>query len=507
MGDLNIIQALLLRLDEEEIRLRETHVYRLKNAPALDVAAAVNDFLRSERQAEEPLPGALSPFQQIEREVVVVPEPVSNAIIISATPRFFKEILELVEEIDAQPAQVIIQVLIAEVMLHNTDEFGVELGLQDSLLFDRSLLGDLITTVNTVQESTPAGIITNTQETIQSATLTPGYNFNNFPLGNSGSDRSLRRSENVAGQALSDFSIGRINSELGFGGLVLAASSESVSILIRALQESRRLEVLGRPQIMTLDNQPAFIQVGQRVPRVVGVTISEVGQVNTVTLENVGLILGVTPRISPAGMVVMEIDAEKSELGPELEGIPISISATGEVIRSPRINTTLAQTTVSALSGETIVLGGLIAKSQSTIARRVPYLADIPLLGHLFRFDGEVKRRAELLIIMTPHVVRTSEDAERIRHIEECRMNWTFADVQKLHGTGGFCQRQDCPYCEARTPVVYPDLNPSGVVPEQVPPADEEVAPPEEVPQTTDLGLAAPPEVKQISFDEPWPID
>ena len=101
-----------------------------------------------------------------------------------------------------------------------------------------------------------------------------------------------------------------------------------------------------------------------------------------------GLILGVTPRISPDGLVVMEIDAEKSEVGPEAEGIPISISASGQVIRSPRINTTTAQTTVSANSGQTVVLGGLITKSKAEIHRKVPLLGDMPLLGRLFRYDG-----------------------------------------------------------------------------------------------------------------------
>jgi len=125
-----------------------------------------------------------------------------------------------------------------------------------------------------------------------------------------------------------------VNSELGFGGLVLSAGSESVSVLIRALQASRRLEILSRPQIMTLDNQPAFIQVGERVPRITATTINETGQYNSIT-ENVGLIMGVRPRISPDGRVVMEIDAEKSDVGPIQDGIPVSFSASGDVIFRP----------------------------------------------------------------------------------------------------------------------------------------------------------------------------
>jgi len=500
-GDLRIIEALLIRLDQREAHNRETSVYRLKNAPALDVANAVNDFLRSKRVVEEVAPPrALSPFRQIEREVVVVPELVSNSLIISATPRYYKDVIALVEDLDAQPAQVMIQVLIAQVALNDADEFGVELGLQDSLLFDRGLLSDLLTTVNTVQTSTPAGILTNTQQIIQGATNTPGFNFNNQPLGNSGSNRSLATSSRVGGQALSSFNVGRTNSELGFGGLVLSASSESVSVLIRALQETRRLEVLSRPQVMTLDNQPAFIQVGQRVPRIIGTQINQVGQVNTVALENVGLILGVTPRISPTGMVVMEIDAERSEVGPEQEGIPISISATGEVIRSPRIDTTTAQTTVSAADGETIVLGGLITKRKNIVHRRVPYLNEIPLLGHLFRYDLKTERRFELLIIMTPHVIRTSEDAQRLRHVEQSRVSWAAGDVEEIHGRGHVCGKDGCPYCEADVPVIHPDENPQGILPETLPPqpADDLPAP------TGDSPSVDPrPPVEKTSYDQP----
>ncbi|HYW80158.1 MAG TPA: hypothetical protein VE890_11305, partial [Thermoguttaceae bacterium] len=220
--------------------------------------------------------------------------------------------------------------------------------------------------------------------------------------------------------------------------------------------------VLSRPQIMTLDNQPAFIQIGKRVPRISGSTLRPQGQVNTIEMENVGLILGVTPRISPDGMVVMELDAEKSELGTVAEGIPISI-AEGAVIRSPSVNLTMAQTTVSANDGETIVLGGLITKSTKTNNRRVPYLADIPLLGTLFRYDSSAETRTELLIILTPHVVRCPEDAEHIKQVEASRMHWCLGDVNSIHGDTGIYAAGDYSH-HHDIEVVYPDLNPRGIL-------------------------------------------
>jgi general secretion pathway protein D len=459
-GDLAIIEALLLRLDERDVQQRKNTVYQLRNAPALDVADAINQFLRSERAVQQAAPGTISPFQQIENEVVVVPEPVGNSLIISASPRFHEEIYKLVQKLDAQPPQVLIQVLIAEVSLTDDRQFGIEFGLQDGLLFDRSLLGQLVTTNTSTTFGNPPTTVQT--QTIQAATNTPGFDFNNAIIGNSGSEKSLATAAQVGGQGLSNFALGR-TSELGFGGLVLSASSKTINALLRALQQDQRLEVLSRPQVMTIDNQPAFIQVGQKVPRITNVMINQIGQTNVVALENVGLILGVTPRISPDGMVVMEIDAEKSDVAPEIEGIPISVSATGAVVRSPRYNITTAQTTVSTASGETIVLGGLITKNEQRLNRSVPYLSDIPVIGWAFRYDQYRHRRTELLIILTPHVVRSSEDAERLKQIEAARMHWCAADVHAIHGDPEFCRRGECPTCNEQMPVVYPDVDPRGL--------------------------------------------
>ena len=489
-GDLEIIAALLVRLDEKDLAERKNEVYRLKNSPAIDVAVAINEFLRSERIVSQAGPGSDSPFEQIEREVVVVPEPVRNTLIISATPRYFEEIKRLIVQLDEAPAQVLIQVLIGEIQLNNAYEFGVEMGLQDSILFDRSLLGELVTTVNTTQTSTANGIVTSTSEIVQAATNEPGFNFNNRPLGNSGSTRALENSDRVGGQGLSHFAVGRVNNELGFGGLVLSASSESVSVLIRALQETRRLDVLSRPQVRTLDNQEAFIQVGQRVPRITASNITEGGlQTNSVELENVGLILGVTPRISPDGTVVMELNAEKSSLGPEQEGIPITVSVDGSVIRAPRINTTTAQTTVSAANGETIILGGLITKEQTVVNRNVPYLSKIPLLGDVFKYESIGHRRSELLIILTPHVIRKISDSERINQMEMARISWCAADVYDIHGDLGL-QHQG-PITDGDVEVIYPHENPRGK-PKIAPNPADLISPGEELIEPKNTSLLPP---------------
>lgn len=482
-GDLAIVEAILLRLDESDVQQRKSSVFRLKNSPAAQVAQAINEFLRSERVVQQAAPGSVSAFRQIEGEVVVVPETISNSLILSATPRFYDEIRRLIEELDAQPPQVLIQVLIAEVLLNNTDEFGVELGLQDSLLFDRSLVGDVVETAS---------------GTLLGDTLNPGYNFNNVPLGNNGvPPAAVANSDKVGGQGLSNFSLGRVNNQLGFGGLVLSASSESVSVLIRALKVCGRLDVLSRPQVMTLDNQPAFIQVGQRVPQVVSTSLTTFGQVNSIELENIGLILGVRPRISPDGLVVMEVDAEKSRIDTSTPGIPIAIAANGQTITSPIYNTTLAQTSVSAASGQTIILGGLITKSNERFSRRVPYLSNIPLLGMLFRYDSKVGIRTELLIILTPHVVRTPEEADRLKQVEAGRMSWCLGDVQRLQGECGLCEPGQCHHCDEAAEVIYPDVDPHGIgLPAEgvmeVVPGPNAANPPEAVPTPAPLPEVGP---------------
>ena len=88
-------------------------------------------------------------------------------------------------------------------------------------------------------------------------------------------------------------------------------------MLLRALQEKRRLEVLSRPQIMALDGQTGYVLVGQRVPTIQGVTLDQFGQTNNIFYQQVGIIMQVTPRISPDGLVVMQVQTEKSEVGRE----------------------------------------------------------------------------------------------------------------------------------------------------------------------------------------------
>ena len=174
----------------------------------------------------------------------------------------------------------------------------------------------------------------------------------------------------------------------------------------------------------------------------------------------------------------MEIDAEKSSLGPEQDGIPVAVSVDGTVVRSPRIDTTTAQTTVSAASGETIVLGGLITESKDEFHRQVPWLGDLPLVGQLFRYDGTSARRSELIIILTPRVIRSTDEGDRIRQTEMARMSWCAADVFELQGDVGQMATYSAESLDNAAPeVIYPDLNPAGGVFPALPHSQGDVPP------------------------------
>lgn len=462
--DLIVVESILLRLDQGDLRERKTTVYRLNNAQAQAVAFALNEWLQTQKQAETQPDLALSPFEQIEREVIIVPEGATNSLIISATPRFFNEVIRVVKELDERPPMVLIQVMIAQVQLNDTDQFGVELGLQDSVLFDRSLLTDITPLTQTVNNTSPGGaVVSTTSQTIVTATGAPGFNFNSGqPIGNNVATTlnqgSLSTAGRVGAQALSNFAVNRADPSLGFGGFVFSASSDAVSVLLRALQEKRRLEVLSRPQLMALDGQVGYVQVGQDVPTVANVSQTAFGQVNTINYRQVGLILQVQPRISPDGLIVMQINANKSQVSNDA-GIPISISPGGQVVSAPRIDVAQAITTISALSGQTVILGGLLETTKSDVHRRVPIVADIPLIGDLFRYDSVAEERRELLIILTPQIIYTKNDSDLVKQIESSRMSWILSDVINLHGEAGLRSRCDEWY-DGEMESIYPNFVP-----------------------------------------------
>ncbi len=360
----------------------------------------------------------------------VIPDRETNSLVLSGTPAEVAEIQSLICQLDQARAQVILQGLILEVNLGNVNELGAEVGLQDSVLFNRSVIDNLVTLQNT--NTAPNGVQT-TNQNVVSQTSAPGFNFNGQPLGN-----NTAISPNVIGaQGLGNLGVGRTNSQLGFGGLVLSASSNSVSLLLRALQANFEVDVLSRPQIRTVDNKEAFIQIGQQVPVVDGVNVTAVGTANPIIRQDqAGIILKMTPNVSPDGLIQIKVSAEKSafKLQPGT-GVPIFTDArNGTVIQAPIKDITTAQATISARAGQTIVLGGMITRDEETIERRVPGLSRIPLIGRLFRYDYNNVTRKELLIFLTPHLIADDASSDAYKDSEIARTHAPLEHALQIHG-------------------------------------------------------------------------
>ena len=482
---LSVVEAIILRLDASDVRQRQSSVYRLKNSPAQEVGNAITLFLQGQRDlANTGNQDLISDVEQLDRQVIVVAEPNSNSLLISATPRYFKDIMEMVTRIDAAKQEVVIQALLVEVTLDNLDEFGIELGFQDSLLFNRSLsAASDITTITTTTPATPTQAAIS-QQTIVSQAGSPGFLFNNLlaPLGNNigakGSDPNA-----VGTQGLSNFNVGRTSSNAGFGGLVLSAGSESVNVLLRALSANRKLEILSRPQIRTLDSQTGTINVGQIVPVVNGITASgAVGNIVPQILRDpAGIILEVTPRITPDDRIVMLVHAERSNYNlASNAGVTLTTDAAGREIKSPIKDISTAITTISVANEQTIVVGGLIQKTNDAQTRKVPWLGDVPILGNLFRFDSLITKRTELLIFLTPRIVKNNSVSEIIKQIEAERLHYTEEEAEAMHGPL-FC----APAASLQTPSdgAAPPVYAPGEL--WLPPSPKDSAPPPPLPPGT----------------------
>lgn len=283
----------------------------LENAPAMDVANTLGKLIQGLRAAG-----------QLPSEVVIVPEVVTNSLVISAAPKELEEIRRLVDQLDRRPASVRVELLIAEV-------------LPSGKAKARSLK----------QSSAKGG-----------RKARPDVRKQKTPV----SDAARLIEESL--------------------GAKPAKSNPDIRRRLRALESSGQLKIINRPQLTTLDNQPALIHVGQKIPvlRIVG--SREGTRATSLIYEQVGLIVGLTPRISPRGVVTMEIDVEKSEVGPIAQSVPAGVLDSGKVLRLPRIEGTTLQTTVSVPDGESVVLGGLTVESGA--------------------------QRSRLMIVLTPHIIK-----------------------------------------------------------------------------------------------------
>jgi general secretion pathway protein D len=165
---------------------------------------------------------------------------------------------------------------------------------------------------------------------------------------------------------------------------------------------------------MVLDNQTARLQVGDQVPiatqSAVSVIDPEAPVVNSIEQRDTGVILSVTPRVNASGLVIMEIEQESSDVVP----------TTSSQIDSPTIRQRRVASTVAVQSGQTVVLGGLIQDGLDEGSTGIPVLHDLPIIGPLFGVTNNTARRTELLVVITPRVIRSPDQARAVT--EELRL-------------------------------------------------------------------------------------
>ena len=282
-----------------------------------------------------------------EGEINIVVDEANNALVIRAFQRDYRAILETIKKLDIYPKQVLIEVMVAEITLDDTTQFGIE--------WSRFL------------SSQPP----NAQEVVLGA----------------------RPPADPFSTALT--AIGIRYSIVELGGRVSAA--------IRAAATRGRLKVISSPHILASNNKEAKIQIGSSQPILTSTYSGTTGVAGaagviegTIEYKDIGIILTVTPRISDGGLVSMEISVEDST---------VDTTTLGTLPSVPVFGKRTAKTVLSITEGQAIVIGGLIQDSKNVTRSGIPLLSRIPLLGALFGQQEYVTGKTELILLMTPHII------------------------------------------------------------------------------------------------------
>jgi general secretion pathway protein D len=375
---------------------------------------------------------------QFESQVRLTADPSTNALIINASPQDFDTLKEVIEKLDVRRRQVYVEAIIAEVSMDHTRELGIEL---------------------------------------QGATaLNNGVGFGRTNL--SGDINQLLTPTNLQGLILA------------------AASSQTVTVngvtvpaqqaLLRALERDTDANILSAPTVLTTDNGEAEIVSGQNVPFITSTATTAVNlgnTFNTIERRDVGITLRITPQISEGGSVRLDIFEEVSDV----------------ISNDPQLGPTTtirsATTTVVSPDGQTVVIGGLIFDVQTKDQTKVPFIADIPVIGHFFRFSSLRNRKTNLLIFLTPHIIRSERDQRNVSVEERERIVRKPFETRGVKGPNWEALYR--PSWETR-PSITPEgekaPQPGGKIQEHRPVTEEPLsqAPVSQAPAGEDHGAAAP---------------
>ena len=281
-----------------------------------------------------------------------------NALVVMATPEDYKRIRRVIEALDVAPNQVFIEATIAEVTLTDDLHFGVAWFLQQN----------------------------------------HGIQSNGFSA-----------QPSIGGQSIPTTQLGNnlLGAPLGaiFPGFSYAVRATNVQVTLNALNAITNVNIISTPSLTVLDNRQAVLQVGDQIPVTTLQSVAALGNTfNSVSYLNTGVILAITPHISESGRLMLDIDQEVSNQAP----------GTGGNGSNPTIQQRRVKTQVAVADGESLMLGGLIQDSRSKTANQIPVAGDLPIIGNAFKDKDDRINKTELLIMITPHVVRTLNEAREI---------------------------------------------------------------------------------------------
>jgi len=342
------------------------------------------------------------------QEVRIVADDVTNSLVVLATKRDYQLILDVVKRLDVVPRQVMLEVTIAEITLTKDLSFGIRYALAEG-----NLLGTL-PVKDDIFHNRPPGLPVG--GLLGSATRVP------------------------EGQAFA-----------------VISDRDHFQIFLNALQSRTNVKMLSAPHIIAADNREAHILVGDSIPILTSTAASTVttqfSTVNAIQYRDTGKILTILPQVNSKGLVNMQIRQEVSAVG---------ATAFGNT-NSPSFSTREAETTVVVQDGEGVVIGGIIDDQITHERRGVPFMMDIPFLGVAFRSDSDMTKRTELILLITPYVIRNRDEARNVTEDFSSRIEGfkrLREAMQPKHRPHPSAEAPDSQPAESTPPARRPDVVP-----------------------------------------------
>jgi general secretion pathway protein D len=326
-------------------------------------------------------------------DAVLSIDPETRSLIVIADDETSRYISQVVSNLDRPKPQVLIKVVFVEVTHNKSLDIGIEGGWGKNI------------------GNSTTGAVANAFGA--SALHLPFSGSNAPPM-------------NVFGQPITSF--GTVPPGAGLYQIF----AQDYQVTLRAIAQAGNAKILSRPSIVARNNQPATISVGQSVPLITNVRFDNFGNaINSVSYQDVGIILKVTPFITSDNMVEMIVSPETSDLvADRSQWVPLSSGSAGTV-SAPLINSRSADTVVVTPDGQTVIIGGLMQDSKADGESKIPYLGDIPLLGKLFKRKTRSDARTELLIFLTPHIIQAPSELAALSDREKARSEATKAFTEK----------------------------------------------------------------------------